>query len=137
MFNDERLLVLWNTDETYIYKLPANSEEHLERMYIYNKISKRDNLSLDYAVSLPQRLLAVGMQSGAIKLFHLDISRKYLLDLRGHQVACSSLLVPKQSPWLLYSSSGDGAVRIWSLVDYEQVYILQLDLLVRSVELVS
>jgi hypothetical protein len=46
------MLILWNTRETYIYKTPKDWDDSFERLYIYNKISKRENLSLDYVVSL-------------------------------------------------------------------------------------
>ena len=59
-FPDISMLLLWNTKETYIYKTPKNWEETLERLYIYSKISKRENISLDYAISLPSKTLAVG-----------------------------------------------------------------------------
>ncbi len=81
--------------------------------------------------------MAVGYESGVIKIFHFDQSRKYLLDLKGHQVACTTLHIAINNPHLLYSSSPDGTVRIWNLRDYEQVYMLQLDLLVKRIKFVS
>jgi len=94
-------------------------------------------LSLEYEISLPSTTLAVGFESGVIKIFRLDQSRKYILDLKGHQTACTTLLVPANNPYLLYSASLDSTVRIWNLRDYEQVYMLQLDLLIKSIKFVS
>jgi WD40 repeat protein len=94
-------------------------------------------LSLEYEISLPSKALAVGFESGVIKIFLLDESRKYLLDLKGHQTSCTALLVPTSNPYLLYSSSLDSTVRIWNLRDFEQVYMLQLDLLIKSIRFVS
>jgi hypothetical protein len=133
----ERLLVLWNSHETYVYALPTLLGQQLRRLHIYNKISRRENLSLDYAVSLPLRLMAVGYQSGAVKVYHFDDSRKYVQELRGHQSACLTLLVPQTTPHFLYSGSTDSSVRIWNLQDFEQVYALQLDLLVHHLVIVS
>ena len=94
-------------------------------------------MSLDYAVSWAYKVLAVGFESGVIKIFLLNESRKYLLDLKGHQVSCSTVLIPCGSPYMLYSASADNTVRIWNLKDYEQVYMLQLNLLVRNITFVS
>jgi hypothetical protein len=69
---DECLLVLWNANETYIYSLPAIQGQGLKRLHIYNKISRRENLSLTYAVSLPLKIMAAGYQSGTVKLYHFD-----------------------------------------------------------------
>ena len=74
--------------------------------------------------------MAAGYQSGTIKLYHFDESHKYIQELRGHQVGCLSLLIPLGTPSFLYSAGADSSVRIWSLLDFEQVYCLQLDLLV-------
>jgi WD40 repeat protein len=114
----ESVLVLWNAHETYVYALPHLQGQGLKRLFIYNKISRRENLSLDYAVSLPLKVMAAGYQSGTIKLYHFDDSRKYLQELRGHQGACMSVLVPPESSSFLYSASADSSIRIWNLVDF-------------------
>lgn len=80
--------------------------------------------------------MTAGFQSGTIKVYHFDESRKYLQELRGHQGACLSLLVPPNASFL-YSASADSSVRIWNLQDFEQVYCLQLDLLVADVHFVN
>ena len=112
------MLVLWNSHETYVYTVPKLCQQRLKRLYIYNKISRRENLSLDYAVSLPLKLMAVGYQSGAVKIYQLDDSRKYVHELRGHQSSCLTVLVPFKSPNFLYSGSSDSSVRIWNLQDF-------------------
>jgi WD40 repeat protein len=62
--------------------------------------------------------MAVAFQSGVVKIFHLDQSKKYLLDLKGHQAACSSVYISSANPNFLYSSGLDSTVRIWNLRDY-------------------
>ena len=72
-----------------------------------------------------------------VKVFYLDRSKKYLCDLKGHQAACTTLLIPAGSAGLLYSCGLDSTVRVWNLRDYEQVYVLQLDLLVKESRFVA
>ncbi len=94
---DCSLLILWDNNETYLYRTPVLMGQPLERLHIYSKISKRENQSLDYAVSLQSKLMAVGFESGVVKVFYLDQSKKYLADLKGHQAACTTLLIPGNS----------------------------------------
>lgn len=103
----------------------------MERLYVYNKISKRENQSLDYAVSMSEKIMTVAFESGVVKIFYLDHSKKYLADLKGHQAACTTLFIGTKNSHILYSSGFDSTVRIWNLRDYEQVYMLQLDILTR------
>ena len=117
--------------------MPKIRGEALKRMLIYSKISRRENLSLDYAVVPSMKLMAVGYESGIIKMYAFEESRKYLAELRGHQASCISLLVPAKSEGFLYSGSADSTVRIWNLYDFEQVYVLQLDLLVSTLTLIT
>lgn len=37
----ENLVVLWNSNETYVYSVPKTSGKQVKRLYIYNKISRR------------------------------------------------------------------------------------------------
>lgn len=41
-------------------------------MLIYSKISRRENLSLDYAVIPAMKLMAVGYESGIIKIYAFE-----------------------------------------------------------------
>lgn len=62
--------------------------------------------------------MAVAFESGVVKVFYLDHSKKYLADLKGHQAACTTLLIPPKNPHLLYSCGLDSSVRVWNLRDY-------------------
>ncbi len=51
--------------------------------------------------------------------------------MKGHQAACCSVYITTLNPIYLYSTSLDSTVRIWNLKDYEQIYMLQLDVLIK------
>lgn len=84
-------------------------------MYSYAKISKRDNKALDYAVSKDNKLLLAGYELGMVKAFLMDSSKKYVAELKGHQAACLSLLIPHNAQHILYSAASDNTIRVWNL----------------------
>ena len=101
-------------------------------MHIYSKVSRRENPSLDYALSLPLRLMVVGFNSGAIKLFMFDYSHKYLLELKGHAGPCLAVRVSQNTPSTLYSVGTDCSLRVWNLLHYQTLYVLRIDTMVVS-----
>jgi WD40 repeat protein len=83
------------------------------------------------------KIMAVAYESGVIKMYQMDGSKKYLLDLKGHQSTCQSIYISSSNPYFLYSASTDSTVRIWNLRDYEQVYMLQLDVLIDEITFIT
>jgi len=81
--------------------------------------------------------MAVAYESGVIKIYQLDWTKKYLLELKGHQSTCQSIYISHSNPYFLYSASTDSTVRIWNLRDYAQVYMLQLDVLIDEITFIT
>lgn len=74
--------------------------------------------------------MMISYQSGVIKIYNFDFTKKYMYELKGHQNDCFTIFVPENNEHFLYSAAMDSTVRIWNLRDYQEVYSLQLDVLI-------
>ena len=137
LLSKERMVILWSHQETFVYKLPSFKGEDLEILYIYSKISRRENVSIDYAISVPLKVMAVAFHSGVIKLFHFDYSKKYMLELKGHAGPCLAIRVAHKTPSILYSVGVDCSLRVWQLVYFQALYVLRIDTVVADAAFVG
>ena len=82
------MLICWNSVETYIFELPTLYKNKIEQLFIYDKVNKGSgnstgesadsNKVTSYEISLKHRLLLVSFQLGAIKVYKLDDTKKYV-----------------------------------------------------------
>lgn len=92
----------------------------------------------DVVISHRQKQIIFGHESGAIKIYRFNETRKYLQELRGHQKKCHSLIISeKNNNDILYSSGEDNMIRIWNLYQFEEIYSLRIDLICDQIILLS
>lgn len=89
-------------------------------------------------ISYRQKQIIFSHESGVIKIYRFNPTKKYLQELRGHQKQCNSLYISdKNNKDILYSSGLDNTIRIWNLYQFEEIYSLRIDLIVDDIVLLS